>query len=60
MLNELGFPLDSPLALAPLLLNLAIGAVLSLVLRWHFRQFGSTLSNREEFAQVFHQHVSYH
>lgn len=53
MLNELGFPQGTPLALMPLLINLAIGAVLSLVLRWHFRQFGSTLSNREEFAQVF-------
>ena len=53
MLNELGFPQGAPLALMPLLINLAIGAVLSLVLRWHFKQFGSTLSNREEFAQVF-------
>lgn len=53
MLNELGFPQGTPLALMPLLINLAIGAVLSLVLRWHFKQFGSTLSNREEFSQVF-------
>ncbi|GMR01412.1 MAG: DUF4956 domain-containing protein [Gammaproteobacteria bacterium] len=53
MLNELGFPQGAPLALMPLLLNLVIGAGMSLVLRWHFRQFGSTLSNREEFAQVF-------
>ena len=53
MLNELGFPQGAPLALMPLLINLAIGAALSLVLRWHFKQFGSTLSNREEFAQVF-------
>lgn len=53
MLNELGFPQGAPLALMPLLMNLAVGAALSLVLRWHFKQFGSTLSNREEFAQVF-------
>lgn len=53
MLNELGFPQGAPLALLPLLMNLAVGAILSLVLRWHFKQFGSTLSNREEFAQVF-------
>ncbi len=53
MLNELGFPQGAPLALMPLLMNLVIGAVMSLVLRWHFKQFGSTLSNREEFAQVF-------
>jgi hypothetical protein len=53
MLNELGFPQGAPLALMPLLINLVIGAAMSLVLRWHFKQFGSTLSNREEFAQVF-------
>ncbi|HDN27916.1 MAG TPA: DUF4956 domain-containing protein [Thioploca sp.] len=40
-------------SLSALLLNLIIGVVLSLVLRWHFRRFGSTLSNRDEFAQVF-------
>ena len=53
MLNELGFPQAAPLSLTPLLINLIIGAALSLILRWHFKQFGSTLSNREEFAQVF-------
>lgn len=53
MLNELGFPQGAPLALMPLLMNLAVGAALALLLRWHFKQFGSTLSNREEFAQVF-------
>jgi uncharacterized protein DUF4956 len=53
MLNELGFPGGAPLALTPLLINIAIGAGLSLLLRLHFKQFGSTLSNREEFAQVF-------
>lgn len=42
-----------PLSIVSLMLHLGIGAVLSLVLRWHFRKFGSTLSNREEFAQVF-------
>ena len=34
-------------------MSLAIGAGLSLILRWHFERFGSTLSNRSEFAQVF-------
>jgi hypothetical protein len=53
MLKELGLSTGDPLSLESLLFNLAIGAFLSLVLRWHFRRFGSTLSNREEFAQVF-------
>lgn len=50
-----GLSLDpnAPLSLASLLLNLGVGVLLSLVLRWHFARFGSTLSNREEFAQVF-------
>ena len=26
---------------------------MSLAIRWHFKNFGSTLSNREEFSQVF-------
>lgn len=42
-----------PLSLQLLLFNLGIGVILSIILRWHFRRFGSTLSNREEFAQVF-------
>ena len=41
------------LSLLSLLYSLLLGALLSLVLRWHFKRFGSTLTNREEFAQVF-------
>ena len=44
---------NAPLSLTLLLLNLVIGVALSVVLRWHFSRFGSTLSNREELAQVF-------
>ena len=53
MFSELGLSGAAPLALMPLLSNLAVGAVMALLLRWHFREFGSTLSNREEFGQVF-------
>jgi len=42
-----------PLSITLLLMNLGIGVILSLLLSWHFKKFGSTLSNREEFAQVF-------
>jgi len=42
-----------PLSIVSLIIHLGIGAFLSVVLRWHFQKFGSTLSNREEFAQVF-------
>jgi hypothetical protein len=43
----------APLSLGVLLLNLAVGLLLSLILRWHFLRFAGTLSNRAEFAQVF-------
>jgi hypothetical protein len=43
---------DAPFSLSELLLNLAIGLVLALALRWHFLRFGSTLSNREELGGV--------
>ena len=48
-------PIDTnaPLDLWSLIINLVVGVGLSIALRWHFRVFGSTLSNREEFAQVF-------
>ena len=49
----LQIPTGAPLSLANLLVNLAIGIPLALVLRWHFERFGSTLSSRGEFAQVF-------
>lgn len=51
-LNLFGNP-DAPLSVGLLLLNLGIGVLLSLVVSWHFRRFGSTLSNRDEFSQVF-------
>ena len=44
---------QSPLDLMLLLINLGVGVILAVILRWHFARYGSTLSNREEFAQVF-------
>ena len=43
---------QAPLSLTALLINLCAGVLLSLLLRWHFKHFGSTLSNRDEFSQV--------
>ena len=43
----------APLSIVSLLISLGVGLPLSLILRWHFERFGSTLSNRSEFAQVF-------
>jgi uncharacterized membrane protein YhiD involved in acid resistance len=44
---------QAPLGLTSLLINLAVGIVLAMALRYHFNRFGTTLSNREEFGQVF-------
>ncbi|MBJ22488.1 MAG: DUF4956 domain-containing protein [bacterium] len=54
-MQGLGIELTSgaPFSIGALLLGLGIGLVLSLILRWHFQRFGSTLSNRAEFSQVF-------
>ena len=43
---------QAPLSISALIINLGVGVVLSLLLRWHFKHFGSTLSNRDEFSQV--------
>jgi len=39
--------------LLALLLNIGLGLLMALVLRWHFRRFSSTLANRDQFANVF-------
>ena len=54
-MQELGLDWSTatPLSLTSLVFALIVGLGLSLLLRWHFERFGSTLSNRSEFAQVF-------
>lgn len=44
---------NAPFDLFNLVLNLFVGVILALILRVHFRRYGTTLSNREEFSQVF-------
>ena len=50
-----GFDLTSPspLSISTLIVNLLIGAVISLVLSWHFQRYGRTMSNRRALAHVF-------
>jgi len=43
---------SAPFSLTGLLINLAIGLLLAIVVRWHFLRFGSTLSNRDELGGV--------
>jgi hypothetical protein len=47
------FPAQAPLSIPSLLISLAIGVVFAVIIRLHFKRFGSTLSNREDFARVF-------
>jgi len=46
-------PAGAPLNLVNLLVNLGLGVPMAILLRWHFERFGSTLSSRDDFAQVF-------
>ena len=53
MLGMLDLPEPAPLSIVALAINLVLGLLLALVLRWHFRRYGSTISNRAEFSRVF-------
>ena len=52
MNDILNISTSAPLSITNLLVNLGIGVVLSILLRYHFKKFGSTLSNRDEFSHV--------
>ncbi len=49
----LDLPEPAPLSILALAINLVLGLLLALVLRWHFQRYGSTISNRAEFSRVF-------
>jgi len=53
MPKELSMNWPSDLSIISLMISLLLGVVLSIILSWHFRRFGSTLSNRDDFAHVF-------
>ncbi len=52
MLQDLSTLANEPLSIISLVIHIALGAVFSLAVSWHFKRFGSTLSNRAELAQV--------
>ncbi|MBL6931667.1 MAG: DUF4956 domain-containing protein [Rhodospirillales bacterium] len=52
-LENLNALVSEPLSLLLLAINLAVGTVLSLIIRWHFQKYGTSLSNRGEFSQIF-------
>ncbi len=44
---------QAPLSLNSLLINLAVGVIVSVLIKLHYRKFGSTITNREEFSNIF-------
>jgi hypothetical protein len=44
---------QAPLSLNSLLINLAVGVIVSVLIKLHYRRFGSTITNREEFSNIF-------
>ena len=44
---------QAPLSLNSLLINLAVGLIVSVLIKIHYRRFGSTITNREEFSNIF-------
>ena len=44
---------QTPLSLNSLLINLVVGLVVSVLIKTHYRRFGSTITNREEFSNIF-------
>jgi hypothetical protein len=51
--NQLNFNSNVDLDLTLLIINLTIGVIISLLIRFHYRKFGSTLTNRDDFSNVF-------
>ena len=43
----------APFSISSLILNLVVGAIISFILKAHYKKFSSTLNNREEFGNIF-------
>ena len=53
MLKNIDFGDPSTLVISQLLLNLLIAAIVSVIIKIHYRRYGSVITNREEFSNVF-------
>ena len=53
MLENIDFGEPSTLVISQLLLNLIIAAIVSVIIKIHYRRYGSVITNREEFSNVF-------
>ena len=53
MLNDLLQTQNEVFSLSSFIINFFCGAVLSLLIRYHYTKFGSTITNRNDFANIF-------
>ena len=53
MLKNIDFGDPGTLVISQLLLNLLIAAIVSVIIKIHYRRYGSVITNREEFGNVF-------
>ena len=53
MFENIDFGEPSTLVISQLLLNLIIAAIVSVIIKIHYRRYGSVITNREEFSNVF-------
>lgn len=53
MLENFQLTESAPISFTSLLINLGLGAIVSIALKFHYKKYGSTISNREEFSNIF-------
>lgn len=44
---------SAPFSIGSLIINLIVGAIISFILKAHYKKYSSTLNNREEFGNIF-------
>ena len=53
MLENFQLTESAPISFTSLFINLGIGALVAILLKIHYKKYGSTISNREEFSNIF-------
>jgi len=53
MLEQLNITQPLPLAVDVIIFNIFVGAILALIIKIHFKKFSSTLTNKNQFSNIF-------
>jgi hypothetical protein len=53
MLEQLNIAQPLPLAVDVIIFNIFVGAILALIIKIHFKKFSSTLTNKNQFSNIF-------